>query len=51
MSNRATYAVLDNHAELDIAVKNIDDEAFLFKNLSTENNRGNYLKVETKRKL
>ena len=51
LSNRATYAVLDNHAELDIAVKNIDDEAFLFKNLSTENNRGNYLKVETKRKL
>jgi hypothetical protein len=50
-SNGAAYSDLDNDGDLDIVVNNIDDEAFLFKNLSTENSVGNFLKVDTKGKL
>jgi len=47
-SNGAAYTDLDNDGDLDIVVNNMDDEAFLFKNLSIENGLGNYLKVITK---
>ena len=50
-SNGAAYADLDNDGDLEIIVNNIDDNAFIYKNLSVENNLGNFLKVELKGNL
>lgn len=50
-SNGAAYSDLDNDGDLDIVVNNINDNAFLFKNLTVENNLGNYLKVNLTGKL
>ncbi len=47
-SNGALYADLDDDGDLDIIVNNMDDEAFLFKNMASENNAGNFLKIKTK---
>jgi len=47
-SNGAVYSDLDNDGDLDIVVNNMDDNAFLFKNMSIENGTGNFLKVYTK---
>ncbi len=44
-SNGAAYSDLDNDGDLDIVVNNMDQEAFLFKNLTVENNAGNFLKI------
>ncbi len=46
-SNGAIYSDLDNDGDLDIVVNNIDDESFLFKNMSVENGLGNFIKVNT----
>ena len=46
-SNGASYADLDNDGDLELVVNNIDDEAFLFKNLTVENKTGNFLRVKT----
>ncbi|MBZ9728465.1 VCBS repeat-containing protein [Salegentibacter sp. JZCK2] len=45
-SNGAAVADLDNDGDLDILVNNIDQEAFLYKNLSSDRNLGNFLKVK-----
>ncbi|MBE9489466.1 MAG: VCBS repeat-containing protein, partial [Bacteroidetes bacterium] len=47
-SNGAAYSDLDNDGDLDIVVNNMDDPAFLFKNMSIENGIGNYIKIITK---
>ncbi|MCK5400315.1 MAG: VCBS repeat-containing protein, partial [Flavobacteriaceae bacterium] len=47
-SNGAAYSDLDNDGDLDIVVNNMDDLAFLFKNMSVENGTGNYIKIITK---
>ena len=47
-SNGAAYSDLDNDGDLDVLVNNMDQEAFLFKNLTVENKAGNFLKVNTK---
>ena len=46
-SNGAAYSDLDNDGDLDIVVNNMDDLAFLFKNMSVENGTGNFIKIIT----
>jgi len=46
-SNGAAYSDLDNDGDLDIVVNNMDDNAFLFKNMSIENGIGNFIKIST----
>ena len=45
-SNGCAYADLDNDGDLELVVSNIDDTALLFKNLTTEKNAGNFLRVQ-----
>ncbi|WP_222984906.1 VCBS repeat-containing protein [Flagellimonas meishanensis] len=44
-SNGAASGDLDNDGDLDIVINNMDEEAFVYQNLSIEKKLGNYLKV------
>ena len=44
-SNGAAYADLDNDGDLELVMNNIDEEAFLFKNMTVEQEQVNYLRV------
>ena len=44
-SNGAVYADLDNDGDLELVINNLDEEAFLYRNMTIENKAGNYLKV------
>ena len=46
-SNGAATGDFDNDGDLDLVINNIDDEAFLYKNLAIEKNTGNFLRVKT----
>ena len=44
-SNGSAYADLDADGDLDLVVNNIEDPAFLFRNLSADKGKGHYLQV------
>ena len=47
-SNGAAMGDLDNDGDLDLIVNNMDENAFLYKNLARESDLGNYLSVDVK---
>lgn len=47
-SNGSAYADLDNDGYLDLVINNLDQEAFLYRNLSKEKLGNNFLQVELK---
>ncbi|WP_420604256.1 VCBS repeat-containing protein [Flagellimonas sp.] len=44
-SNGAASGDLDNDGDLDLIINNMDENAFVYQNMSVEEKRGNYLKV------
>ena len=47
-SNGAAQGDLDNDGDLDLIVNNMDENAFLYKNLTSDSKKANFLKVKTK---
>ncbi len=49
-SNGCAYADLDNDGDLELILNNIDQEAFVYKNLAVEQKKGNFLTLQLKPK-
>jgi hypothetical protein len=47
-TNGCAYADLDNDGDLDMILNNIDSVAFVYRNLATEQKRGNFLRIRLK---
>jgi hypothetical protein len=48
ISNGAVYADLDNDGDLDLVVNNINQPAFIYQNMSRENDKTNFVSIQLK---